>query len=342
MSVRHPWLIGMVAGLAVLGSISLVHFDEMATTMPVARDSQPEQTVDPMVAITALPTSIQLDRRKLVLGERLFHDPRLSADGTVSCAHCHNLSTGGVDHLPRSRGVGNQEGLVNAPTVFNSGFNFRQFWDGRARTLEIQVSGPLENPREMANSWPKALATLAEDHTYRVQFATTYTDGITATNVKDAIATFERSLITPNAGFDLFLRGNLSVLNEEEKAGYRLFKQIGCTSCHQGMNIGGNMYQKLGIVEDYFAGRITSNDADLGRFNQTHLEEDRHFFRVPSLRNVAVTAPYLHDASAATLEDTVKIMARYQLGRHLEPKEVMSIVAFLGTLTGEYLGKPLQ
>jgi cytochrome c peroxidase len=161
-------------------------------------------------------------------------------------------------------------------------------------------------------------------------------------NVKDAIATFERSLITPNSRFDRFLRGDQTALNAEEQAGYELFKQIGCTSCHQGLNIGGNMYQKLGIMEDYFAVRGHITEVDLGRFNITKLEQDRYFFKVPSLRNVAVTPPYLHDGSAATLEDAVQVMARYQLGKKLKVAEVAKIVAFLRTLTGEYSGKPLK
>jgi cytochrome c peroxidase len=226
--------------------------------------------------------------------------------------------------------------------VFNSGFNFRQFWDGRAETLEDQVNGPLQHPLEMAGTWPKAVAMLSEDKAYRTEFAAAYPDGISPGNVRDAIATFERSLFTPNARFDLFLRGDQTALNDIELAGYRLFKQIGCTSCHQGMNIGGNMYQKLGIMEDYFAARGNPQPADLGRFNITKLEEDRYFFKVPSLRNVAVTAPYLHDASSATLEETIGIMARYQLGKTLGAPDISKIAAFLRTLTGEYRGKPLQ
>ena len=302
-----------------------------------------QPAVVPMVEadgpLAPLPLHVALDARKVALGERLFHDGRLSADGMVSCAHCHQLASGAADHLPRARGVEGKEGTINTPSVFNSGLNFRQFWDGRAATLEEQVDGPLQNPIEMASSWPKAIAALKDDTSYRSEFSAVYADGVTAANIRDAIATFERSLITPNARFDQFLRGNLAALNEAEQAGYRLFKQIGCTSCHQGINVGGNMYQKLGIMEDYFDG---SAKHDTGRFKITRREEDRYFRKVPSLRNVAVTAPYLHDASAATLEDAVRIMARYQLGKHLDSAEISNISAFLRTLTGEYQGKPLQ
>ena len=194
----------------------------------------------------------------------------------------------------------------------------------------------------MDGTWPKALAAIADDPQYASAFRALYRDGIQPQNVKDAIATFERSLITPNSRFDRFLRGDQTALNAEEKAGYGLFKQIGCTSCHQGLNIGGNMYQKLGIMEDYFAVRGHITEVDLGRLNITKRERDRYFFKVPSLRNVAVTPPYLHDGSVATLEEAVQIMARYQLGKQLKTADVAKIVAFLRTLTGEYSGKPLK
>jgi cytochrome c peroxidase len=194
----------------------------------------------------------------------------------------------------------------------------------------------------MAGTWPQALEMLLGDVRYRSEFASAYPEGITATTVKDAIATFERSLVTPNARFDLFLRGNSAALSDFELSGYRLFKQIGCTSCHQGVNIGGNMVQKLGVIEDYFTGRSNLTEADQGRFNITRLEEDRYVFRVPSLRNVALTPPYLHDASAPTLDEAVRVMARYQLGLDLGKEDASRITAFLGTLTGEYKGGLLQ
>jgi cytochrome c peroxidase len=194
----------------------------------------------------------------------------------------------------------------------------------------------------MGGTWPQALAALYKNPQYRTEFNAIYRDGIQQNNVKDAIATFERSLITPNSRFDRFLRGNRTALNREELAGYQLFKEIGCTSCHQGQNIGSNMYQKLGIMEDYFAVRGKIKQVDMGRFNITKREQDRHFFKVPTLRNVALTPPYLHDGSAKTLEEVVKVMARYQLGKELKAADVARIVAFLRTLTGEYLGKPLK
>ena len=292
--------------------------------------------------ITPLPLTVSLDDRKVELGRSLFHDARLSADSSVSCANCHILAKGGVDQLARSRGIGGREGGINAPTVFNSGFNFRQFWNGRAETLEEQVDGPLQHPAEMGATWPQAIAALSKDQSYRAEFAAIYPDGIQPHNVRDAIATFERSLITPNSRFDRFLRGDHTAMDKKEQAGYRLFKQLGCASCHQGMNIGGNMYQKLGVMEDYFTARGNISEADLGRFSITKREEDRYFFKVPSLRNVALTPPYLHDGSARNLRDVVMVMARYQLGEKIDEDEVGKIVAFLHTLTGEYQGKPLK
>jgi cytochrome c peroxidase len=348
LASRDASIVAAVLITVLIGGVGLVYFDwressEVSVLTDVSAQSTAQEQTDAVTEpISPLPLELPLDGRTVELGKRLFNDPRLSGDGSVSCAHCHNLAAGGVDRLPRSRGIGGREGGINAPTVFNSGFNFRQFWDGRAESLEDQIDGPLQNPAEMGSTWPQAIAALSADPSYRSEFTAIYRDGIQSRTVKDAVATFERSLITPNSRFDRFLRGNPSALNEEEQAGYRLFKQIGCTSCHQGMNIGGNMYQKLGIMEDFFAARGGMSEADMGRFNITKREEDRHFFKVPSLRNVAVTPPYLHDGSAKTLDTAVKVMARYQLGIELNAVEAAKIVAFLHTLTGEYLGKPLE
>jgi cytochrome c peroxidase len=333
----------LFAFLAAAGFAIYSYFDKPAPvplrTEPEAQQPLANTSAEP---ITPLPLASALDQRKVELGRRLFHEVKLSGDGSISCASCHSLASGGVDRLPRSRGIGGKEGVINAPTVFNSGSNFRQFWDGRAETLEEQVNGPLQNSAEMGGTWPQALAVLAGDSTYAGEFAAIYPDGIQPKNIRDAIATFERSLATPNSRFDRFLRGDRAALNENERDWYRLFKRIGCVSCHQGMNIGGNSYQKLGIMENYFEARGHINAADFGRFNVTQREEDRFFFKVPSLRNVALTAPYLHDGSAKSLNDVVRIMARYQLGVRLQADEEAAIVAFLRTLTGEYEGRALQ
>jgi cytochrome c peroxidase len=329
--------------LAVAIGFGIYFFGGRSPTQPeTAAPSPPQPSVADPEPITPLPLVTALNPEKVELGRRLFHEAKLSGDGTVSCASCHSLSSAGVDRLPHSRGIGGQEGPINAPTVFNSALNFRQFWDGRAESLEEQVDGPLQNPLEMAGTWPKAVAVLTSDASYQSAFSALYPDGIAPKNVRDAIASFERSLATPNSRFDRFLRGEHAALSETEREGYRLFKRIGCVSCHQGMGIGGNVYQKLGIMEDYFAQRGQVTAADFGRFNVTQREEDRFFFKVPSLRNVALTAPYLHDGKAATLDEVVRIMARYQLGVRLQANEEAAVVAFLRSLTGEYQGRPLQ
>jgi cytochrome c peroxidase len=342
MGVRRAWFVAAMLAAILLPGAGWVYLGWQDASQISAPATAREKTGATTDIITPLPLALALDSRKVELGGRLFGDPALSADGSVACAHCHSLATGGVDRLARPRGIGGKEGAINAPTVFNSGFNFRQFWDGRAETLEDQIDGPLQNSVEMGNTWPQTIAAIAANPQYRADFGLIYPDGIQPHNVKDAIATFERSLLTPNSRFDRFLRGEQTALNAEERAGYELFKQIGCTSCHQGINIGGNMYQKLGIMEDYFAERGNIGEVDLGRFNITKREQDRYFFKVPSLRNVAVTAPYLHDASAPKLEDVVQVMARYQLGQKLKAGDVARIAAFLRTLTGEYAGKPLE
>ena len=290
-------------------------------------------------ALVPLPLNLPLDEHKVALGRELFNDARLSSDGTVSCASCHQMKLAGTDGRAVSVGVGGREGSANAPSVFNSGFNFRQFWDGRAASLEDQIDGPLQHPAEMAGNWRRTVDILRTNGNYRQQFNAIYAGAITEASVKDAIATFERSLITPNSRFDRYLRGEASALSSQERAGLQLFKDIGCISCHQGVNLGGNMYQKLGVFEDYYSVSKSSRAADQGRYNFTHHESDRHFFKVPGLRNVALTAPYLHDGSVPGLAEVVTIMARYQLGRVVNPAEVAQLVAFLGSLTGEYQGQ---
>lgn len=291
--------------------------------------------------ITPLPLTMDLDHHKVVLGEQLFDDPQLSHDNSISCATCHSTSKGGTDQLVHSVGIGGQTGRINAPTVFNSGFNFVQFWDGRAATLELQIDIPTHDPSEMASNWEEIIQKLRNSPAYARDFGAIYADGIQPANVRDSIATFERSLITPNSRFDRYLRGERGILTSDELEGYRLFKDYGCSSCHQGANVGGNLFQKFGVMGDYFGQRGNVTTADFGRFNVTKDETDRYVFKVPSLRNVALTSPYFHDGSARRLEDAVTMMSIYQLGRPLKPGDTDLIVEFLKTLTGEYKGKAL-
>jgi cytochrome c peroxidase len=291
--------------------------------------------------IKPIPTDIKVDERKAALGEKLFSDKRLSKDNSVSCASCHALGTGGVDRASVSTGIGGVKGPINAPTVFNAGFNFRQFWDGRASSLEEQAAGPVHNPKEMGSNWQEVIGKLSADKKLVALFKAAYPDGVQAKNIQSALAEFQRSLVTPNAKFDRYLRGEKNALTEDEQKGYQLFKNYGCVACHQGVNVGGNMYQVFGVMGDYFKQRGNISDADLGRYNVTKNEADKHMFKVPSLRNVALTPPYFHDGSVKTLHEAVEVMFRYQLGRSAPQSDKDLIVKFLQTLTGEFKGKPL-
>jgi cytochrome c peroxidase len=284
--------------------------------------------------LSPLPAPAPADPARVALGKDLFHDPRLSGDQSVSCASCHVIAEGGDDGRARSVGAGGQLSRVNAPTVLNAALHFRQFWDGRVATLEAQVDGPLLATDEMASSWETALERLRADPVYVARFERLYSTPPSREAVRDALATYERALLTPGP-IDRFLRGEEDALSAGQRRGYALFSRYGCVSCHQGAGVGGNMYQRLGIFGDYFADRggpVTQ--ADLGRFQVTGVEADRHVFKVPGLRNVAQTAPYFHDGSTATLEDAVRTMARYQLGRELPEADLRDLVDFLGSLSG--------
>jgi cytochrome c peroxidase len=288
-------------------------------------------------ALVPLPQVPRLPPEKVALGKSLFQDVRLSRDNSISCASCHDLSSFGHDRRRVSVGVDGATGSVNAPTVFNASLNFVQFWDGRAASLEEQAAGPVHNPLEMATDWATVIGKLQADDRFRRDFQRVYPDGITGVNLADAIATFERTLLTENAPFDRYLRGDRQAIDDRAKLGYRRFRDLGCASCHQGAGVGGNMFQRFGVMADFFGNRARQRPAvaaDLGRFNVTGQEVDRHVFKVPSLRNVAKTAPYFHDGSVATLDEAVAIMGRYQLGRELTRDEIDSLVAFLKTLTG--------
>lgn len=337
LTSRHQTKI--LIALAILASIVTGLYFWPASKTGINTDAAVQILYDSGVT-QPLPASIPLDKKKVALGSKLFHDARLSADDTISCASCHNLSGGGMDNRPLSLGIKGGMTSVNTPTVFNSGFNFVQFWDGRAPTLEVQIDGPVNHPNEMGSNWPQIVSKLKQDPIYIEQFQQLYPDGITEINIKKSIATFERSLITPNSRFDKYLAGDKSALNALEQSGYQLFQSYGCVSCHQGINLGGNMYEKMGLMGNYFADRGNLTTADRGRFNRTGKAEHLYEFRVPSLRNVALTAPYFHDGSAKTLESAISVMAKYQLGRPMPESNVNAIAAFLRSTTGEYQGKP--
>ena len=293
--------------------------------------------------IRPLPLEVDVDARKAELGNILYHDVRLSSDNTVSCATCHGLNTAGVDNKQYSEGVQGQLGGVNAPTVYNAVFNFVQFWDGRAATLAEQAAGPPLNPVEMASqSFDEIIAKLQADKQLTEAFTAVYPDGWNEANITDAIEAFEMTLITPNSRFDQYLRGNDEALTAEELEGYALFKKYNCATCHVGVNLGGESYELKGLRRHYFADRNTELTAeDDGRYKVTQDERDRHRFKVPGLRNVALTWPYYHDGSQASLKEAVCKMGTYQSGVELTDHEEELIVAFLNTLTGEYNGQLL-
>jgi cytochrome c peroxidase len=328
---QAKWVVIVLAAMAVVGCT------KKEASAPAAEETaavETEKPAAPTEPILPLPDSADVDMDKVLLGRSLYFDTALSGDGTVSCATCHMLEHGGAEPRKTSTGIGGQIGPINSPTVLNSSYNFVQFWDGRAKDLQEQAAGPVENPSEMGAKWENVVKRLAKNEEYAAMFAKLYEDGITKDNATDAIAEYEKSLITPSR-FDAYLKGDDTAITDAEKQGYATFKEVGCTACHSGINVGGAMFQKLGLVKDYFKDRGTEiTEADLGRFNVTKNEAEKHFFKVPTLRNVELTSPYLHDGSRATLEETVKVMGTYQLGRELTTAQVNSIVTFLKTLTG--------
>lgn len=289
----------------------------------------------------ALPATVDVDEARAELGNRLYHDPALSGDGTLSCASCHDITAGGDDGNPTSVGINEQLGPINAPTTLNAGFHVAQFWDGRAADLQEQAAGPVANPIEMGADWDVVVERLSAVPEYVAAFDALYDDGITVDNVTDAIAAFEETLVTPSR-FDTWLAGDDEALTAEELHGLDRFVAAGCPTCHNGVVLGGNSFQKMGLVQNYFelrGGELT--EADLGRFNHTGNESDRHFFKVPTLRNVALTAPYFHDGSVTDLAEAVRIMGSVQLGQELSDDDVDAIVTFLNALTGEVPVEPL-
>lgn len=291
--------------------------------------------------VQPIPASHGQDAEKVALGDKMFHDVRLSHDNTLSCASCHGLDKGGTDQKQFSTGINNQLGDINSPTVFNSGFQFKQFWDGRATTLEEQADGPVNNPIEMGSNWGEAIPKLQQDPEVVAAFTKLYPDGLTSANVMSAIAIFERSLITPNSRFDKYLMGDANAITAEEKQGYEAFKKHGCATCHAGKTLGGNSFEEMGLKRDYFEDRGNVIKRDNGRFNVTQKESDRFHFKVPMLRNLDKTGPYFHDASQTTILDAVKLMGKYQSPVPLSDHDAELIVKFILTLTGEYNGKAL-
>jgi cytochrome c peroxidase len=277
---------------------------------------------EPAEAISPLPPAPAADPAKLTLGESLFADKRLSADGTRACVSCHDIKTNGAGHDRFDMSTDGLRLTFNTPTVFNAALSFRLGWPGRLRTLEAQAEASLDNPRLMGTNIEQVLAQVRAAPDIADRFVRIYGHTADRTSLLDAIATYERSLLTPGSRFDRWLEGEDSALSPTEQEGYRLFKSLGCITCHQGVNVGGNLLEHPGIFAP-----LTGGAPDL--------------LRVPSLRNVATTAPYFHDGSAATLAEAVHRMGVAQLDRALSDQQVAAIVAFLGTLTGAYRGVPV-
>ena len=283
--------------------------------------------------IQPIPRKIEVDNRWVTLGKALFHSPLLSKNNTISCSSCHLIDFGGDDGFPVSTGVNNAEGVRNSPTVLNSSFNFRQFWDGRASTLSEQITTPIHNPVEMATNWAEIIQKLNDDSYFSKSFQQLSTQGVSTENIVKALTIYEESLITPNAPIDKYLLGDRSALSEQQIRGLAYFINYGCASCHQGRNIGGNLYQKLGRVNDI--PEILT--LDLGKYEVTKLDQDKYVFKVPSLRNIADTGPYFHNGAIDNLAQAVRIMASSQLGRELTDQEVEDIVALLQSFSSKVI-----
>lgn len=280
-------------------------------------------------SITPIPKTLSYKQDQAQLGKEIFKDSSISKNGSISCASCHNLATNGADVTQYSFGVDSKETKFNTPTVFNSVFNFAYFYDGRAKNLKEQTLIGLSNVNHM-NMNIDELITKLQATNYKKEFEDIFEDGLTKENFLTAIVEFQKALITPNSKFDNYLRGDTTVLTSQEKRGYNTFKKDGCVNCHNGINLGSNMYQKMGVFTPF-----TSDKISYGRHNVTKRERDKYVYKVPTLRNIAQTAPYLHDGSAKTLSDAVIAMYEYQLGVKKTKKEVRDLVAFLKTLDGE-------
>lgn len=290
----------------------------------------------------APPKDGALTEEKIALGRMLYYDVRLSKSQTISCNSCHSLTAYGADNEPTSSGFKGQKGDRNSPTVYNAAVHFVQFWDGRAADVEAQAKGPVLNPVEMAMPSEKsAVAVLKSIPEYVASFKKAFPnqkDPVTYDNMGNAIGAFERKLLTP-AQWDKYLKGDQAALTPAEKAGFNVFADTGCQTCHAGALLGGNMYQKIGLVKPW------PDSSDLGRFTVTKSDADKLLFKVPSLRNVEKTAPYYHNGKVATLNEAVAKMAAFQIGKSLTDEQTGAIITWLSSLTGEipveYIKQPV-
>lgn len=295
--------------------------------------------------VEVIPDYVETNPAKVALGKKMFNDTRISLDNTISCATCHVLEDGGADHADErvSEGINGLQGTVNSPTVFNAVFNIDQFWNGRAHTLAEQAAAPPINPVEMGDqTWEQIIERLCQDASLVAEFKAIYPEeGLTEATVTDAIEEFEKTLITPNDKLDRYLKGDKNAMSAEELAGYQAFKANDCATCHYGKTLGGQSFELMSKYGDYFADRkesrpdIAYNDDDNGLFGFTGKAEDMHKFKVPNLRNISKTAPYYHDGTIESLEEAVRLMFHYELGKTATDEQVASITTFLKALDGE-------
>lgn len=286
--------------------------------------------------ITAVIKTTGAHPRKIAMGERLFHDPRLSSDSRRACATCHPLADGGMDRQSHAVTLNNTRVTLNTPSVFNAVLSSSIGWLGAARSIGEHIDAVVVDTAVFNTDWPSLVQRVSQDSAYLAGFKAIYDAEPLPEHIRDVLSIYLGTLVTPRSRFDRYLQGELDALTADERQGYAEFKAHGCIACHQGVNIGGNVFQRFGVFDNYFAARESAQPADAGRFLMTGRERDRQVFRVPSLRNVAQTAPYFHDGSATTLEEAVKVMAHYQLGQTPSDDEIHVIAGFLRTLTGEF------
>lgn len=301
--------------------------------------------VSPIPKKPPVPKDNPQTKEKIELGKMLFFDPRLSYNGTVSCNSCHNVMTDGADGRAVSVGVNGHKGGRGAPTVLNSAFLSVQFWDGRAKSLEEQAKGPLINPIEMGNKdHGQVVSRLKKIPGYVKKFAKVFKgkEVLTIDNVAKAIASYERTLITPNSPFDRYLKGYKKGLSSKAKKGWETFQKVGCVTCHNGTNFAGpalpegtGYFMKFPTYPNTKYDKKYKFTKDLGRYDQTKQEADKNMWRVPTLRNIALTAPYFHNGAVETLDEAVRVMAKTQLDKTLNVRQVSQIVDFLESLTGK-------
>lgn len=326
-----------LAALALLSTLALGGAGFLHAAHPLASGAQLEQPVSPV------PARIEHDPDKAALGEALFHDARLARDGRMSCAYCHQPDRDGADGLALSPRNDGSPGPYNTPTLFNAALNPLHTWTGRHATLEAQTAHEAFNPGHFGRDWSALKPVIESLSAYGLRFKALYPRGLTEDSFVDALSQFQRTLLTPDSPFDRWLRGARDAISLEAEQGWHLFRHYGCASCHQGVNLGGNLLASVGVFAT--AGDLHMRfprPEDQGRYSVTGRVQDQWIYRVPPLRNVAVTGPWFHDGSVTSLKEAVQLMARYQLGHELDARDTARLVSFLEALTGEYRGEPLR